>query len=365
MGCAASSSVKDRSPRRPSGFRPIPDRFTSIEQVQQAVRAAGLESSNLILGVDFTKSNSWTGMETFQGRNMHDTTVENPYMNVIDVIGRTLEPFDDDRLIPTFGFGDATTGDKACFPFLPNGKPAQGVNAVLERYKQVANAVALSGPTSFAPVIREAINIVREEESYHILVIIADGQVTDAGPTGATAKAIIEASNYPLSIVVVGVGDGPWQAMEHYDDELPARRFDNFQFVEWNAVKRANHRAQIEFQAVLDARFALAALMEIPDQYLFIKQAGLLNPSTWPRPKFRMTSVPSPLPEYYTPNVSPTNRSELQEVPRATPVHAYRAHSMGRGSQTPKPMCPATSSNETAPPAYTPSIVGFAAPAAL
>jgi len=28
-----------------------------------------------------------------------------------------LEPFDDDGIIPTFGFGDASTGDKAVFPF--------------------------------------------------------------------------------------------------------------------------------------------------------------------------------------------------------------------------------------------------------
>ncbi|KAF1866524.1 hypothetical protein Lal_00017907 [Lupinus albus] len=39
----------------------IPDNFTTLEQVTTALRNEGLESSNLILGIDFTKRNEWSG----------------------------------------------------------------------------------------------------------------------------------------------------------------------------------------------------------------------------------------------------------------------------------------------------------------
>lgn len=82
------------------------------------LRRTGLESSNLILGVDckrrlpsscgaidgahsvltplsVTKSNEWTGKRTFQGMSLHHlgNGVVNPYEQAISAIGQTLEPF--------------------------------------------------------------------------------------------------------------------------------------------------------------------------------------------------------------------------------------------------------------------------------
>jgi E3 ubiquitin-protein ligase RGLG len=56
--------------------------------------------------------------------------------SVISVIGRVLEAFDDDNIIPAFGFGDLTTKGNSSFPFT-QGRGCHGFEEVLKRYNEI------------------------------------------------------------------------------------------------------------------------------------------------------------------------------------------------------------------------------------
>ncbi|XP_021908890.1 E3 ubiquitin-protein ligase RGLG2-like isoform X3 [Carica papaya] len=217
-------------------YSKIDDNYTSLEQVTDALARAGLESSNLIVGIDFTKSNEWTG------------------------------------------------------------------------------------PTSFAPIIEMAITIVEQSRGqYHVLLIIADGQVTRSVDTERgqlspqeknTVEAIVKASQYPLSIILVGVGDGPWDMMKEFDDNIPARAFDNFQFVNFSEIMSKNiDRSRKE------AEFALAALMEIPSQYKATLELGILGAC---RGK-AIDRVPLPPPCYTTSSFTSSKSSHMSSFSPSAP----------------------------------------------
>ncbi|KAE8652390.1 hypothetical protein Csa_014378 [Cucumis sativus] len=227
----------------------------------------------------------------------------------------------------------ASTHDQEVFSFYSDERFCNGFEEVLGRYKELVPHLRLAGPTSFAPIIEMAITIVEQSGGqYHVLVIIADGQQytqqadyslqvtrsvdTERGQFSPqekkTIEAIVKASKYPLSIILVGVGDGPWDMMREFDDNIPARAFDNFQSIR-NLRFALLIRQFVNFTNIMlknidrsrkEAEFALAALMEIPSQYKATLELGLLGVS---RGK-AIDRIPLP-PPFYGPSVRKTSNS--------------------------------------------------------
>ena len=66
-----------------------------------------------------------------------------------------------------------------------------------------------------------------------VCIIITDGMVTDEK---LDLKALKESTNYPISYIGIGVGNGPFGALEHLDDKIKGK-FDNFHFLNFNEIE--------------------------------------------------------------------------------------------------------------------------------
>ncbi|KAJ1422392.1 Zinc finger, RING-type [Sesbania bispinosa] len=361
--------VRDDSIKLQRRYSRIADNYNSIDEVTEALARAGLESSNLIVGVDFTKSNEWTGKNSFRRQSLHHIgSGLNPYQQAISIIGKTLAAFDEDNLIPCFGFGDdgnknyydimpASTHGQDVFSFYPDGRFCNGFEDVLSRYKEIAPHLRLAGPTSFAPIIEMAMTIVEQSGGqYHVLVIIADGQkmykmleLDLRGKTWLeklpgeqkTVDAIVRASKFPLSIILVGVGDGPWDMMKEFDDNIPARAFDNFQFVNFTEIMSKSIPPSRK-----EAAFALAALMEIPSQYKAAIELSLLGSQEANAPQ----RVPLPPPTCSSASLGTSEPSHAARLePSIHPQHG-NSHSVDTAPSAPSStydnqLCPICLSN--------------------
>ena len=158
-------------------------------------------------------------------------------------------------------------------------------SGVLEAYKSCISRIQLFGPTNFSPTINHVSNIARnfiDGSHYFILLIITDGIISDMEET---KEAIVAAAEYPMSIIIVGVGDANFDAMEELDGDdirLTTRTRqvasrDIVQFVALRNFYNASRNANQNYVSSIMAKSKLAkeVLAEIPDQlvsYMSSKQ---------------------------------------------------------------------------------------------
>ena len=257
-------------------------RLTAIKRTKQPdfldFLSDGLQL-NFTVAVDFTASNGLPTNPISLHYNSKDEEEWNDYETAIRSIGEVIQDYDADKLYEALGFGAivppsievsplfnlrqvqeakmgpdddqnvkavATPGNspdpdakkdldaKREQEGLEEGKPdpdaekdldvdhdpCNGVEGIIDAYKKTLSSVKLDGPTNFAPVIkhmaRQAAKFNSKPTTYSILLIITDGIITDMEDTKI---AIIKASELPLSIIIVGVGDEDFSQMKQLDSD--------------------------------------------------------------------------------------------------------------------------------------------------
>lgn len=261
------------------------DKYRTLEDVQMALRTCGVtESVDLMLAIDMTRSNlrEHTGKPSLHrlppGRRSPDSPL-NEYEHAIVTLSRVVVPLDTDRQVPMAVFGCSKTRNRSVEQI---GEPIDCRNnieaALLDRYRQALEAREFDGPTSFAAVVRWAVDSIAAQDhpKFTVLVIVCDGDISREC-CHETYEAIIRASHtVPLGIIIVGVGDGNeqygWAHMQALDERMPERSFDNVRFV---AHDELVHQGG-------DTLFAVRALQEIPAQYKAAARLRLFGKKTAP-----------------------------------------------------------------------------------
>ena len=243
---------------------------------------------NFTVAIDFTGSNG----NPNQSSSLHyrdPTDRPNQYQTAIQSVGEIIQDYDSDKMFPALGFGARIppSGQVSHEFFLtldPKNPYCNGLDEVMAAYYNSLYNVQLYGPTNFSPVIRHVAKFAdaykADPTNYFVLLIITDGIITDFEET---KRSIIEASHLPLSIIIVGVGDEDFGAMDDLDSDdsllrsgsLVAKR-DIVQFVELRKFVQSNGQWSKQL-------LAKEVLAEIPGQLLsYMKSKGFTPPNPAP-----------------------------------------------------------------------------------
>nr|CAD7440228.1 unnamed protein product [Timema bartmani]CAD7451996.1 unnamed protein product [Timema tahoe] len=235
------------------------------------------------IAIDFTGSNG----DPLTPNSLHYiSTVPNQYEQAIKSVGEIIQDYDTDKMFPVLGFGARLPPDgRVSHEFFVNMHPTNpychGIQGVLEAYKNCIRGIQLFGPTDFAPVINHVARFAaafKDGSNYFILLILTDGVISDMPQT---TRALVEASVLPLSVIIVGIGNADFSAMETLDADTIALKSggkraarDIVQFVPFNKYIGGNQDPR-----TARLRLAKEVLAEIPTQFISYMKVNNIQPN--------------------------------------------------------------------------------------
>ncbi|KAJ1262626.1 hypothetical protein BS78_09G123200 [Paspalum vaginatum] len=260
-----------------------------VDKLQEKVQHTFLDyissgfELNFMVAVDFTASNGDPRVP--QSLHYIDPSGRpNSYQQAILGVGEVLQFYDNDKRFPAWGFGARTQGHVShCFNLntATNDCEVVGVEGIMSAYTSCLYSVSLAGPTLFGPVINKAAEIASQSlqysnNKYFVLLIITDGVLTDIQET---KDCIVRASDLPLSILTVGVGNADFKQMEILDA-------DNGKRLE-SSTGRIATRDIVQFVPMREVQggqvsVVQSLLEELPSQFLQYMRARGIKPQQSP-----------------------------------------------------------------------------------
>ncbi|XP_069740604.1 copine-1-like isoform X2 [Narcine bancroftii] len=242
---------------------------------------------NFTVGIDFTGSNG----DPRSPNSLHYISPSgiNDYLTAVWSVGQVIQDYDTDKLFPAFGFGAQIPPSWQVsheFPlnFNSDNPYCQGVQGIVDAYRNALVNVRLYGPTNFSPIITHvsyfAASAAQQQVAgqYYILLIITDGEITDLDQT---RNAIVEASKLPMSLIIVGVGSADFKAMDFLDGDEGVLKSVAGEPVARDIVQFVPFR---QFQNAPKEALAQTVLAEVPKQLVSYYKMRNLAPINPPNP---------------------------------------------------------------------------------
>ena len=162
---------------------------------------------NLSIAIDFTSSNGFPWLDSSL-HNIKSGFVNN-YEKAMRENIKIISIYNKNDKYDVYGFGAEILGNfKKIFNLNGTDDPSiKGIDNIISEYKKTVNRVDFSGNTYFAPIIKKIKKKLEIDKgndfNYHILLIISDGLIHDIEQT---IDSIIEASKFPISFIIIGIG---------------------------------------------------------------------------------------------------------------------------------------------------------------
>ena len=244
-------------------FSEIIKKYTFFDYLEAGIQIA------LSIGIDFSNKNKEYNLNN---HNINENGF-NEFENAIYLCSNILGYYDYDQKYPAYGFGAWFDDDvtRIGFPSFFNLNLAsypeiEKIENVLKAYRNLIKGhnFLISSKVFFAPLIRKIMKNINQKNNvfeYNILLILSTGVIDDLQET---IDVLVEACLLPLSIVIVGIGDGDFKNMETLDgDTFPLTSSDGKKRIRdiVQFVPFSKHKNDME-------KLSMEVLAEIPRQVL-------------------------------------------------------------------------------------------------
>lgn len=223
---------------------------SSSEYVIDLEKSGALKDLGMMVFIDSSKANNWNGKKSFDGKNLHDFNhKQTPYQEAFKIVSHLMNHNKDNEAeYPVYSYG-STKADQ-----YKNNLDFAGIcrnSAELDLIYQ--NIVDIPNQGEYGDIndaINESIRVVKDTSKYQVVVIFT---CNDLEIYNDLAQ-LNESSLYPLSVVVIGVGDndfhrlgsykkGDFESMGIHKKQISAlgettkKNFDNFSFINLSSNK--------------------------------------------------------------------------------------------------------------------------------